>query len=597
MIESCCGLDCPDACEFSVAEYGTPKLIAKTTNNTLCSLLNKEFFEMPRIEKPTIDGREVSLEEALESVALALKEKSLLWRGSGNFGVMNEVTNLLFEQIDGTLTKGSLCDGAGNAGILEGRGINRILPIEQIQKAEVVIVWGRNISTTNSHLMPHLEGKKIVVIDPISTPIAKKADLHIQIAPRSDIYLALILSRFIFMEDSEAKEWMDEYASEYEEFYDFTRTFRIKAILEYLGLSLGDMGELVSYLKSEKVVILVGIGVQKNSIGHSVLHAIDSLAVTLGLFGKEGCGVGYFGDSKLGFENPFAVQTPRVSKVNTPFKEFQTVVIQGGNPAESMPNSCRVQEELESVETLIYFGLYHNETSKRAKIVIPAKSFLEKKDIRLSYTDHRVSPMNPIMETNRGISEYEFVRELSNRLNLTQPKEEQEYLDIWLNQCQKRENTLLSPAWEALPYHDGFGKEREDEFLFIDDFEDYFQEIKQLRRYRKSKSKKAQQKEYWLITAKAKNALNTQFRRDNSVQLHPDLGYKENQEVRVSSSYGSHLFVIKHNKNLRVDCVLITANTLGVNMLTPDTLSQEGEGACYQDIKVTINTNETKETL
>ena len=50
-----------------------------------------------------------------------------------------------------------------------------------------------------------------------------------------------------------------------------------------------------------------------------------------------------------------------------------------------MPDSSRVCKEFDKVENLIYFGLYENETSKRAKIVIPAKNFFEKEDVRLSY--------------------------------------------------------------------------------------------------------------------------------------------------------------------------------------------------------------------
>jgi len=177
-------------------------------------------------------------------------------------------SDLLFEKIGGTLTRGSLCDGAGNAGIIEGRGVNRTLPPEQVEKADVVVVWGRNIMTTNTHLMPYLEGKKLVVIDPVRTALARRADLHVQIAPRSDFYLAVMLARFIFMEDSERVEWMEEFAPEYEEFYDFTRTFRIKAILNYMGLDLNDMGDLLRFLQEGRVVILVGNGVQKYSTGH-----------------------------------------------------------------------------------------------------------------------------------------------------------------------------------------------------------------------------------------------------------------------------------------------------------------------------------------
>jgi len=39
---------------------------------------------------------------------------------------------------------------------------------------------------------------------------------------------------------------------------------------------------------------------------------------------------------------------------------------------------------------------------------------------------------------------------------------------------------------------------------------------------------------------------------------------------------------------LRPDCVLIPAGTPGVNRLTPPMLSGEGDGACYQEVKVCI---------
>ncbi len=588
MIRTACGLDCPDACGIVADPAHFPRLVADTNTGALCALLNKDLFDTPRIEKPRIDGQEVSMEEALDAAAQSLKKKSLLWRGSGNFGVMQEITDLLFDRIGGTLTGGSLCDGAGDAGIVAGRGVNHTLPIEQIKKAEVIVVWGRNPMTTNTHLMPYLEGKKIVVIDPVCTALAKRADLHLQIKPRSDFYLAIMLARFTFMEDAEKCEWLDEFAPEYEDFYDFTREFRIKMVLQHIGLGLNDMGDLLAYLHQERVVILVGNGVQKYSTGHSVLHAIDSLAAILGLFEREGCGVGFLGNSKLGFEVPFQTNCPRVPKAVAPFGDFQTVLVQGGNPAESMPDSGSVRESLESVETLIYFGLYENETSKRAKIVIPAKNFFEKDDVRLSYGHHEVRRMHKVMECDFGISEYDFCHSMFERLGLDGLREEAAYLDHWIDQCEAKEGYYRSPAYKAAPYREGFGEEGDDDFVFIEEFDDDFENIKHLKKYRKLSSKRAPTTEYWLISPKAKHALNTQFRRDNRVLLHPDLGYAEGEQVVVSSEYGSHIFVVHNSSDLRNDCVLITANTIGVNDLTPSIVSEEGENACYQEIKVKI---------
>ena len=372
MKSTACALDCYDACKIVVDESGFPKISGDKEhpvgNGALCTLLNKSIHEETRIESPRINGVEVSMDEAMQAVTEAFKaEKSLLWRGSGNMGVMQEVTNLFMEKIDGNLTKGSLCDASGDAGIVEGRGVNKALPLEQIQEAEVVVIWGRNVTVTNAHIMPFLEGKEIVVIDPVKTAIAKKADYHLQIKPRTDFYVAVMLARFVFMEDGQHDEWLEEFASEHEDFYDFTREFRIKPILDYCGTDLGQMGHVLEHIRDKKTVFLVGAGVQKYSIGHSALHAIDSLAATLGLFGKEGCGVHYLSNSKLGFENPFSVKCKTVQKATTDFASFDTVLVQGGNPAESMPDSTRVRKGLEEVENLIYFGLYENETSKRAK--------------------------------------------------------------------------------------------------------------------------------------------------------------------------------------------------------------------------------------
>ncbi|WP_294956100.1 molybdopterin-dependent oxidoreductase [Sulfurovum sp.] len=591
MKETACGLDCYDACRIIVEEEGFKLKGDKehpVGNGALCALLNKYMFETPRIEMPRINGKEVSMEEAMQAVAEAFKtDNSLLWRGSGNFGVMQGITNLFMEKINGTLTTGSLCDGAGDAGIVMGRGINRNLPLEQVDKAETVVVWGRNVTVTNAHIMPFLEGKHIVVIDPVKTAIAKKADLHLQIQPRTDYYVAIMLARFVFMENSEDIEWMNEFAPEYEDFYDYTREHRIKAILAYIGVDLGDMGRVLNYLRDKKVVFLVGNGVQKYSTGAYTLHAIDSLAATLGLFGKEGSGVSFLSDSRLGFEDPFDVACKRVPKAVTAFSKFETVLVQDGNPAESMPDSNRVRKELEAVENLVYFGLYENETSKMAKIVIPAKNFFEKEDVRLSYGHQYVQKMNKIVDSDIGISEYDFTRILFSLFGFDGLQSEEYYIDAWLSQCGKEGEHYISPAHQNAPYAEGFGED-EDEFEFIEEFEDDFINTKRFRKYRKESKNKPKDERFWLLTPKSAKSLNTQFVRDDKVQLPPDAGYAGGERVKVSSEHGSHEFTVKLNEDLRPDCLIITSNTVGVNYLTPSILSDEGENACYQEVKVLV---------
>jgi len=594
MIHTACPLDCFDACSV-VYDRDNKKIVGGSnleyTNGTLCAHLYNHIHKEPRILKPMVNGIEVSLEEALDAVANSIKDNSwLLWRGSGNLGVMQEVTNLLAKKANGVITRGTLCDGAGEAGILAGRGVNRLLPVSQIAKADVVVVWGRNIPVTNPHLMPYIKDKELVVIDPIKTKLAQSANLHLQVKPRTDFYLATLLARFIMMENAHDVQWLEEFASEYEEYYDFTRGFRIKAILEHIGLSLDDIGDFLLMLQNKKVVFLVGAGVQRYEIGDVTLRAIDSFAVILGQFGKEGCGVSYLGDSKLGFDNPFKVKSKSELKATTPFNKYKSVIIQGGNPAESMPNSNEVIANLKEVENLIYFGLYENESSKLANIIIPAKNFLEKDDVRLSYGHEYVQKMNKAIDSDIGISEYDFTVEILKRLNKEPIESLDYYINYWLNQAIKKDGKLINPAFEEIPYSNGFGEDGDEEFEFNDDFYDDFEDIKALKRFRKKV--KIDNSSFYLLTPKSQKTLNTQFAKgDNYVYLNSSLGFKDNELVTIKSDYGEVLLKVKVDNCVREDCIVIYMGTKNVNKLTPPISSCEGDSACFGDIKVTIAKN------
>ena len=591
MIQTACPLDCWDACGITVDPQYPDVLVATadhpTSDGTLCALTKKHFHKEPRITAPRVDGQEVPMDVALDAVATALQERtSLLWRGSGNLGVMQSVTDLLMAQVGGTLTSGSLCDSAGQAGVEAGRGINRILPPEQIAQSEVIVVWGRNMTVTNKHLLPYMKGKKLIVIDPIRTQIAKQADIYLQIKPLTDIYLALLLARFSIMEDGENHMWLETYGSDWEEFYEFTREFRIKAILDYIGLSLNDMGDMLHLIQSHRTVFLVGIPLQHHAQGHATIQAIDSLAAILGLFGREGCGVSYMGHSRQGFDDPFSVDLPRVPIVNTPFDQFDTVLVQGGNPAASMPNSTQVVSSLSAVETLIYFGLHENETSACARIVIPAQSFLEKEDIRFSYGHQYITPMHQVTQVEFGISEYDFAAAVIARLGLKPLEEMSHYLQCWTRQFATHNKHAVSPAFEAQPYANGFGENGEEEFAFIDEYEDENEPIA-FRRFRQEDSA-SDDKSFWLISPKSLHALNSQYIRSEAVYLSPELGFKAGEKVRLVSEDSELVLPVALSEDVRVDCVLVYGSTPGVNRLTPSHMSEEGEGACYAEAKVQI---------
>ena len=571
-----CPLDCYDACSV-VYENGRLKgeRSHKITRGFLCPHMN-HYFDHEPIASPRYRGETVTMEQALEILIGKLREttpeKVLHYRGSGNFGMMQRATDHFFARYGATLTEGSLCDGAGEAGIIEGRGANYALAPEQIAAAEVVIVWGRNPHVTHSHLLPFLEGKRIIVIDPVRTKLAEKAVCHIAIKPNGDLYLALLLSRFLIIEGSEDREFLQAYGSGFEEFYELTQTVRIKKVLEAIDVTLGEIGRVLETVVGKRTVILTGVGIQKYANGAATMRAIDGFGALLGLFGKAGCGVGYLGSSLAGFELPFETAAKRYeAKATAAFEKYDLMMIQGANPAAQMPDTARVLDSLGKAGEVVYFGRYENETSLLADLVIPAKSFLGKEDVRSSYGSDDVLFAPMLREEPGKIGEYELAAALCSTFGIPIESEERCIERIMAGTEPSAPGYFKARGRFQPPYAEGFETD-DGEFVFLDELDYDFNLDDGL----------------FLLTPKSPGSLNSQFRRERCAYLHPDLGYDEGVRVRVASSVGGAEFEVRHDARLRRDCVLIYSGTPGVNYLTPSRLSDEGKNAVYQDEKIKV---------
>ncbi len=570
-----CPLDCYDACRIRLDENGALKgdKSHPITQGYLCPHLN-HFDDQERITQARFKGEAVSVDQAIDILVQRLEmadvDKTLFYRGSGNIGLMQRSMDHFFASMGAVGTRGSLCDGAGQAGVKLGRGVNYPLSPQMIQEAETVVIWGRNLHATHSHLLPFLKDKKIIVIDPIETVLAKSADLFVQIKPHCDIYLALLLSRFSIIEGLQDEEFLENYGTQYKEFYELTQTVRIKATLELIDLTLGQIGSILELVRGKKTVILVGAGVQKYQNGADTVRAIDAFGAILGLFGKKGCGVSFLGSSLESLALPFISMRKTVPKPTIDFSKYKTVLIQGANPLQQMPNSTKVREAFSQTEFKIYFGLYENETSRCCDLILPAQTFLEKNDVRASYGDFSLQKMVKLRESEIGISEYSLARILCDRLHLLIPDEE-ECLEMLYSQIQTMDGVEMKMIRPVIPYSDGFATDS-GEFEFMDEVDLGL----------------TNEEGFFLITAKSARSLNSQFHLEEGIFMHPESGFMEGETVKVSNKVGSICVIVHHDARLRNDCALMYAGARDVNVITPSLMSYEGENAVYQEYKIKV---------
>jgi len=556
-----CPLDCYDACEaIYIDDKCKPNQEHKVTNKKLCvkfaHLLNEENLVSAKNE-----NKDISLEESLDILTEKLKQTKpsdvLYYKGSGNLGVMQSAPKVFFDQYGATFTKGSLCDGIGFEGLIQGRGSFINPPLENLINADVIIAWGRNFSITSPHMYELVKDKTFITIDPIVTHMAKKSDLHIQLVPKTDHELALLLTRFAYMDDMDDVESYEAYSSGADWFFDLAKSRPLVSYEATIGVHLSKIVKFVDMIKNKNVAIMTGLGVQKYNEGSQIMRAIDSFAAYIGVHNKSAGGLWYLGDSTFGYENKFNVNPKkRVDIPGVDFGSYDVVFIQGANPVVSSPNTKRVIEGLKN-SFVVYFGTTYNDTCEYANLIIPSADFLTKKDVRLSYGHEYKAVSHAVKDKNDNcITEYELANYLLKTFESEALKPEDEIIEYYKN------TKPILPQIES--------------FEFIEELE-----IEALYEQK-------EKGEFYLITSKSKNALNSQFKIDNCAYVHPTSEYKDGDEVTLSTSYGQANFTIRINEDVKEECVLIHAGAKQGNYLTPHISDEEAYSAIYQEVIVSI---------
>ena len=555
-------MDCYDACQGEMID-GNIKGSKDNfvTNGKLCinfaNLLKEE-----NIQEAIFQGQAISLEESLnilvDKLKLATPAKTLFYKGSGNLGVMQSSTNNFFTQYGSTLTKGSLCDGGGGAGIEAGRQNVINPPIQKLIDADIIVVWGRNFSITSSHLYNLVKDKTFVTIDPICTEIAKKSKIHIQINPKTDYELALLFTRFAYMQDLEDTQFIEEFGSGADWFFDIARNRPVVSYEVTTGVPLSQVNDFFDLIEGKKVAIMLGLGVQKYFEGSQITRCIDSFAAYMGYHKQEAGGVWYLSDSAYGYENQFEVKgtNKKISVAKTDFGVYDFVFIQGANPVVSAPNSAKVIEGLKK-SFVVYFGTTLNDTCEYADLIIPSSSFLSKRDVRLSY-GHELKAISDVVvpKNENSISEYELANYLLEKFNFKK----------------------LKPENEIISYYENHKPDLKDfkTFEFIEEIE-----IESLYKDKTNSN-------FYFITGKSKYSLNSQFAKDDFVYLHSSTNFKDNDNVTISSKYGNAKFVVKISDDIKNDCAFFFTGNKNANYLTPFDEDESSNSAMYQEVLVEI---------
>ncbi|SMC44753.1 molybdopterin-dependent oxidoreductase [Sporomusa malonica] len=464
---------------------------------------------------------------------------------SGNFGILHNAVEGMFNSLGPTTqARGSPCWSAGLDAQLYDLGRNVNSDPQEMEKAGLIILWGVNPAWTAIHSLPYIyraqdHGAKVIVIDPIYTQTARKANCFVQINPGEDGALALAIAKKLFESGRIDQNFIDCHTVGWQQFREYLVELDIDYLAGQCGQRLETIKELASMMASSgPVYIWAGFGMQRHINGGQSLRAIDALAAMTGNIGVAGGGVQYAHQMTWGFNYHFLNSPSGARYIN--INEFaQGLKRLNDPPVKLLWVSCRnlvtqdvsgsiLTKELDKLELIVTVEQFLTPTARYSDIVLPATTQFEELDVVPSYWHHWIGlneqAIPPLFDAK---SDLEIAQLLAKTLNQYREgsssfpvdKSHADFLDDEFNDrmyallginhwsdlaAGPRRAAVPRTAWEDKCFATNSGK---FEFFSIKARENNLAALPEYKAGIAPSSKYP----YWLITSHAQQGLNSQF--------------------------------------------------------------------------------------
>lgn len=419
---------------------------------------NSLRLKYPIIQSPRGSGnwKRISWDEAYTMIAEKMIELfnrygSNLASGynkfSGNLGLLHTAVEGMFNSI-GPHTKpiGNICLATGANAMKESLG-QLISPIpEQMANSKAIILWGANPAVTNIHQMKFIytavrNGAKLIVIDPIYSETATKADVYIQINPGTDALLALGVTKLLLEGGHELPNLMKEETKGWDDYKgSICKEIDLSYVSKATGVSLEVIERLAHiYATVKPTATWIGFGLQRNKLGRASVKAVNSLVALSGnLYIRHG-GLYYSHEDLADFplalltfpekNHPTLKGSRTINITNFPIEAqnfsdppLKFLWIASRSTLSQDQHVSAWKELLHELEFIVTVDLYMTETAKHSDLVLPAASHFEEEDLNVGYWHHWLSiNQKAILPFFEAKSDLKIARELTSKLNELSP--------------------------------------------------------------------------------------------------------------------------------------------------------------------------------
>jgi assimilatory nitrate reductase catalytic subunit len=356
---------------------------------------------------------------------------------------------------------GRLCMVSAGAGNKKAFGLDRgSNNYSDLEKAEVIIVAGANVSETFPTLTHWIwkardRGAKLIVIDPRVIPLARTADLHLDVRPGTDSALYGAMLNYLVQHDMLDHDFIDNHTSGFEQTIESVKDYSLEWAEEVTGIDKDKIKLAAEWWgKANTSFLLHARGIEHHSKGVDNVLGCINLVLATGRIGKPYCGYatitgqgngqggrehGHKCDQLPGnrdIENPehrkYIADVWGIKEEEIPGKglsayeiieaihrgEIKGLISICFNPLVSLPNSNYVREALEKLEYYVCIDFFLNETARHANIVLPG-SLQEEEEGTTTSAEGRVIKINKAVNPpGNARTDTSIILDLAERLGV-----------------------------------------------------------------------------------------------------------------------------------------------------------------------------------
>jgi anaerobic selenocysteine-containing dehydrogenase len=582
----------------------------------------------------------VSWDEALDRIAeqmLAIRDRSgaeaiLPFCYGGSNGLLTQDTTdaALWRGFGTSRLARTVCaapTGAANLGLY---GKMPGVAYEDYVHAKLIVLWGVNPATSGIHLVPFIKearkaGAELVVVDPRATSLARQADLHIALQPGTDVVVALAIHKYLFDRDLADLRFLGAHARGLDELRARANAWPIERAADVAGIDASLLERFAErYAASAPAVIRCGWGLERNRNGGSAVAAVLALPAVAGKFGVRGGGFSMSNSAALGIKAAaWLNDTPEpqtrivnMNKLGEALTEYddprvEMLFVYNCNPLATMPNQNRVLEGLKRQDLFtVVFEQVVTDTARYADVLLPATTFVEHYDIARGYGPISLQLVRPAIEpSGEARPNPEVFSELLARVGVGEAEEDTDTLMRIAGRFPPHLGSELLERGTITPPYGGRPVQFVDVFPLTPDQKiDLcpaaldaeapaglygFQPDPATADYPLALISPASEKT-------VSSTLGELRERPGMLHMHPDdaaaRGLSTDDPVRVFNALGEVQCPVAVTPHVRPGTVSLskglwrrsTYNGATANALSPDTLTDLGGGACFNDARVQV---------